>query len=80
MYHNGLSIGKTAKLLGVCVNTLRNWHKSGFLIPQFKTAGGHRRYNFNDITKITHQTKQNKTPSVVKNDTTNKSGKIISYK
>ncbi len=43
-----ISIGKAAKLLGVCTNTLLNWEDSGIVTP-FKTDGGHRRYNRDDI-------------------------------
>jgi len=43
-----LSISKTASILGVSDETLRNWHKEGTLIP-IKTKGGHRRYKESDI-------------------------------
>jgi DNA-binding transcriptional MerR regulator len=39
------SIGKFAKLLGVTTQTLRNWHKSGELIPCMITRGGSRYYS-----------------------------------
>src|SRR3989344_709715 len=38
-----LSIGGAAKVLGVSIDTLRSWDKSG-KIPARKTAGGHRYY------------------------------------
>ena len=43
-----LSISKTAKMLGVSDETLRNWHRDGKLVP-VKTKGGHRRYLESDI-------------------------------
>lgn len=39
------SIGKFAKLIGKTVTTLRNWEKSGKLIPCYKTNSGHRMYS-----------------------------------
>ena len=38
-----LSIGKTADMLGVHIDTLREWDKEGKLTP-IKTFGNHRRY------------------------------------
>lgn len=43
-----LSIGKTAEILGVRIETLREWDKDGKLNP-VKTFGGHRRYRLEDI-------------------------------
>lgn len=43
-----LSIGKTADILGVHVDTLREWDKDGKLIS-VKTPGNHRRYKQSDI-------------------------------
>lgn len=43
-----ISIGKASELLGVCIATLRLWHRAGKLIP-VKTLGGHRRYKLSDI-------------------------------
>jgi len=39
------SIGKFAKEIGVTTQTLRNWHKSGELIPFKITKGGTRYYS-----------------------------------
>lgn len=47
-----MSIGKTAKILGVSEITLRRWDKEGRL-PSIKTQGGHRRY---DISKLKPET------------------------
>ena len=46
-----ISIGKASKLLGVCIATLRLWHRAGKLCP-VKTLGGHRRYKLSDIKKL----------------------------
>lgn len=46
-----LSIGKTADILGVHVETLREWDKEEKLVP-VKTFGGHRRYRMSDIQKF----------------------------
>lgn len=43
-----ISIGKAAELLGVHVDTLREWDAEGKLTP-VKTFGNHRRYNLEDI-------------------------------
>lgn len=44
-----LSIGAVSIMLGVSISTLRRWHKSSKLIPNYITYGGHRRYKRNDI-------------------------------
>lgn len=43
------SIGKVSKELGVSTETLRNWHKSGVLIPAKVTDGGTRYYSEKQI-------------------------------
>ena len=43
-----LSIDAACKLLGVDQSTLRRWSDSG-KIPVFRTPGGHRRYNEDDL-------------------------------
>lgn len=43
-----LSIGKTAEILGVRIETLREWDKEGKLKPVL-TPGNHRRYKMSDI-------------------------------
>ena len=43
-----LSIGDAAKMLGVSINTLRNWDASGRLSP-IRTTGGQRRYRLSDL-------------------------------
>lgn len=48
-----ISIGQAAKLLGVHVQTLRNWEKSGKLKPDSISPGGTRRYNQEKILQLT---------------------------
>lgn len=43
-----LSIGKTAKELGVSISTLRQWERKGILVPE-RTPTGHRRYKNEQI-------------------------------
>ena len=45
-----LTIGEAANLFGVCIQTLRRWELNGRLLPDIRTAGGHRRYNFDKLT------------------------------
>jgi len=47
-----ISIGQAAELLGVHVQTLRNWEKSGKLKPDSISPGGTRRYNLDRILAI----------------------------
>ncbi|WP_363174841.1 MerR family DNA-binding transcriptional regulator, partial [uncultured Ruminobacter sp.] len=47
-----ISIGQAAKLLGVHVQTLSNWEKSGKLKPDSISPGGTRRYNSDTIMRI----------------------------
>jgi predicted site-specific integrase-resolvase len=39
-----VSIGELSKIIGLSITTLRRMHRSGFLEPEFRTPGGHRRY------------------------------------
>ena len=50
-----ISIGKAANLLGVHVDTLREWDKEGKLVP-VKTFGSHRRYKLEDIESLSDDT------------------------
>lgn len=47
-----LSIGEVSELLGVHIQTLRNWDKSGRLKPDTVTPGGTRRYNLETVLKL----------------------------
>lgn len=49
MVEKHLKIGPAAKLLGVSVGTLRNWSKTGFLVPAYIGPGRIRYYSVADI-------------------------------
>jgi putative resolvase len=44
-----LSIGQTSSLLGVSITTLRRWETEGYLCPDFRTKGQHRRYKLSTL-------------------------------
>jgi putative resolvase len=47
-----ISIGAAAMILGVSISTMRRWDAEGFLLPKFRTAGGHRRYSLQDVESL----------------------------
>ncbi len=47
--NDGIRIGEAARLLGVCPKTLRRWEARGWLLPAYRTPGGHRRYHVETI-------------------------------
>lgn len=49
--HKPLTIHQAAARLGVSTHTLRNWERSGTLVP-IRTPGGHRRYLPEQITGL----------------------------
>ncbi|CRF48492.1 First ORF in transposon ISC1904 [Helicobacter heilmannii] len=49
---NLLSIGQASKILGVSIQTLRNWEKKGLLKPDNYTKGGERRYKLESLKNI----------------------------
>lgn len=51
MQGNNLRIGEAAKILGVTVQTLRNWEKSGRLTSQ-RSPGGQRYYLVSEIQRL----------------------------
>lgn len=52
--HATLTIGEAAELLGVHIDTVRNWEKRGYLIA-IKTPGGHRRFLASDIESLSRR-------------------------
>ena len=50
-----IKIGEAAKLLGVTIQTLRRWEKSGQLLPDKKTEGGTRYYDIDRLFGVTKQ-------------------------
>jgi len=53
-----LTIGQTAKMLGVSIQTLRRWDDAGKLSPVRKGATGHRYYTRNDINNYIENNKR----------------------
>jgi glutaredoxin len=49
------SIGKFSKEIGVTTQTLRNWHKTGELIPTKVTKGGTRYYSDKQLKEYLNQ-------------------------
>ena len=45
-----LSVGQAALFLGVFVKTMHRWEESGELSPDWRTPGGHRRYELASLT------------------------------
>ena len=60
-----VSISKVSELTGVTIKTLKIWDNEGKLKAKYKTPGGHRRYDLDDIEKylgnnqIQQQTQRN---------------------
>lgn len=54
-----VSIGKASKLLGVTIQTLRNWDKQDLLKPDEVTKGGSRRYKIESLKNINRNIKFN---------------------
>ena len=47
-----MRIGEAAKILGVCVETLRNWEKAGKIPPKPRDLSGQRFYSKDEIDHI----------------------------
>lgn len=47
------SIRKLSDMIDVSAQTLRNWEKSGKLIPDYKTSSGYRYYSQEQVDTIT---------------------------
>ncbi|MGB0932335.1 MAG: MerR family DNA-binding transcriptional regulator, partial [Chitinophagales bacterium] len=54
MQKEKLTVGEVAKLLGVTTTTLRNWDKSGKLIPQRDPENKYRLYAMEDVKNVLH--------------------------
>jgi len=46
------SIGEFAKKIGITIQTLRDWDKSGKLKPTYRSKGNHRYYSENQLNEI----------------------------
>jgi len=55
-----ISISEVSKLTGVTVKTLKIWDNEGLLKAKYKTAGGHRRYDSDDVEKYIGNDKSQK--------------------
>jgi len=44
-----LTTGQLAQRLGVAPSTVRNWHRAGIITPTFITAGGHLRWDEDEV-------------------------------
>jgi len=51
MNDQNLRIGKAARMIGVSIQTLRNWEKSGKLVSQ-RSPGGQRFYRLEDVKRF----------------------------
>ena len=49
-----ISISEVSELTGVTIKTLKIWDNEGKLKAKYKTAGGHRRYDLDDIEMTTN--------------------------
>lgn len=47
-----IPVGQASRMLGVTVQTMRNWEKQGKLIPDEYTKGGQRRYRVESLKRI----------------------------
>jgi len=52
MRYELLTVSEAARLLNVCVVTLRRWDKKGKLVPAVRLRRGVRLYNREDIEKL----------------------------
>lgn len=59
-YREYLRVGDAAKLLGVCVQTLRNWDKNGKLKPYRHTMSSYRLYKKEDLIKLLEEAMSDK--------------------
>ena len=44
-----ISVGQAAEVIGVSISTLRRWEDEESFKPDFRTKGGHRRYDLSRI-------------------------------
>jgi DNA-binding transcriptional MerR regulator len=47
-----VKIGQAASMIGSTPATLRRWEKTGDLVPAWKTKGGTRYYDIEDLKKL----------------------------
>jgi excisionase family DNA binding protein len=44
-----MSTGEAARVLGISARTLAGWAQQGIVTPAFTTAGGHYRFDLDDL-------------------------------
>ena len=47
-----IKIGEASELMGIAKETLREWHKTGELVPAYVSRGGRRYYTKSQIDEI----------------------------
>ena len=52
-----LRIGQAAKIMGVSPSTLRRWEQEQKLLPEKRTQGNHRRYDYNKLEQVGEKTR-----------------------
>ena len=57
-YNDYLTIGEAAKLLGVCITTLRNWDRKGKLKAYRHSISAYRLYKLVDINALAEKTRK----------------------
>ena len=60
MEDDRILIAEAAKILGVCVMTLRHWHKKGKLVPEVQPISKYRLYSKAAIEKFLEEYKDTK--------------------
>ena len=54
-----LSLGQSAKYLGISLSTMYRWENKNILTPCFRTIGNHRRYSISKLLKISKKKENN---------------------
>jgi DNA-binding transcriptional MerR regulator len=47
-----VKVGEASKMLGVCIDTIRNWERRGLLLPIRRLKGGTRFYSVARIMQL----------------------------
>jgi len=60
-----MKIKEAAEFLGVCVSTLRNWHKQGILVPEVNPLTKYRIYSEEDLMDFLARKSEEEHPSSI---------------